>query len=37
MSWTSVSDERTKTEVREDVKGLDFIENFDLVTYNLDD
>jgi trimeric autotransporter adhesin len=34
--WTNLSDERFKTNVREDVHGLDFIMNLRPVVYNLD-
>ncbi|MCF6170410.1 MAG: tail fiber domain-containing protein [Bacteroidales bacterium] len=36
VSWTSVSDERAKSKVREDVKGLDFILKLRPVTYYFD-
>ena len=35
-NWTNVSDARFKTNIKEDVKGLDFILKLRAVTYNLD-
>jgi len=35
-NWTNISDERFKTNVKENVKGLDFITKLRPVTYNLD-
>ena len=35
-SWSNVSDARFKTNIKEDVKGLDFINKLRPVTYNLD-
>jgi hypothetical protein len=36
VGWTTLSDERMKTNVQENVKGLDFIKMLRPVTYNLD-
>lgn len=36
VNWTNISDGRYKKNVREDVKGLDFINKLRPVTYNLD-
>lgn len=36
VGWTTLSDERVKTDVREDVIGLDFISRLRPVTYNYD-
>ena len=35
VNWTNISDDRYKTNVKEDVKGLDFILQLRPVTYNL--
>ena len=36
VAWTNVSDQRFKSNIREDVSGLDFILSLRPVTYNLD-
>ena len=36
VTWSTYSDERIKTNVKEDVKGLDFIMKLRPVTYNID-
>jgi len=36
VTWTAVSDERVKSNIQEDVKGLDFIMNLRPVTYHFD-